>query len=218
MAACIVTLFTALLLASCTDYEYLSGTCYDDMLSAGEDSIDCGGVCPSCVDPLPDTMCTNGIMDGDELGVDCGGSCDVSCPVVPPCSPEVQKLFKKSPSGTIEQTQLYIAHGFQNESIDISPFTNIGFGYIELGDDNNQTFFDLSPLPETVTTVDGWDYAANEAVLTFRYNQGFSVTSSVPGQTIYILPDTVPGQFNVIGCDILLRNDMKLTFNILWRP
>lgn len=45
-------------------------TCTDGVMNGTEIGIDCGGSCPACTND-----CDNGIQDGAETGVDCGATC-----------------------------------------------------------------------------------------------------------------------------------------------
>jgi hypothetical protein len=72
------------------------GNCFDGILNNAEENIDCGGPncapCNHCVNGVWDVdlgevwldcggecpvcpQCSNGILDGDEIGIDCGGQC-----------------------------------------------------------------------------------------------------------------------------------------------
>jgi hypothetical protein len=65
--------------------EYSLDACFDGIVSAGEEAVDCGGPCAPCGD-----QCSDKVRSGSETDVDCGGSCapcadGLGCIVGPDC-------------------------------------------------------------------------------------------------------------------------------------
>ncbi len=78
----------------------VNNSCVDGVRNGSETDVDCGGVCPACLngercisgsDCLANVCtagicgggggptCNDGIRNGNETGVDCGGSCPLAC-------------------------------------------------------------------------------------------------------------------------------------------
>ena len=91
-------------------------TCFNGELDPGETNIDCGGVCPGCMDgamcmDADDcasgrcegdrcNSCSDGLRNGDEVGMDCGGPCP-GCLGGVPCTMDADcASFDCTPGGT----------------------------------------------------------------------------------------------------------------------
>jgi len=81
VTALVIALGSGAVFAGCGEESGADCTlhCENGAQDCGEEGIDCGGDCDTCVDPC-EGHCGNGVQDCGEEGFDCGGECDACSP------------------------------------------------------------------------------------------------------------------------------------------